>query len=262
VRRAAWIVVVLSVAASASARDAWLLRGYVHVELTGPRPCGVSPPGWRMVPLFHNLGDAPATVRAIETGSGGIPAADVVVPPRTSVAVPAPEPQVTETRLWMARFDLPSEVEVENRVQYLPAQNTSCAIPAVRVNPPTWQFPVFDHLTPAGTRRLHLGTDVQGNAMRINVGIYNDGDRTATATIDVHRAACGADFIAAHRTLSIEPKALAQVSIGELAICAADPIDPSMFYTAVVVDQPSLSYAMTLSNNEVPTAPVVVAAPR
>jgi hypothetical protein len=246
-----------------SAADAWVMRGYVDVELTGPRPCGVSAAGWRTTTLFHNLTDQPRLVRALDVSSGGVASGDVPLQPRESAALIAAAPGISETRLWVAHFDVPGGVVVEDRLQYLPALNGPCGAPRVPVHPPTWQLPVYASLSAPGNPQVHLGTDVQGGPMRVNVAIFNSSATPAAAHVELRSAFC-AQVVATH-DLQVGPTAVEQISIpvqpDEACTPAGDFIDPAAFFATVVVDQPSLSYVTVLSNTQEPSASVTVGIP-
>lgn len=262
---AAVFLFLASYAASvASAADAWVLRGYVHTALTGPRPCGVSAAGWQTTTLFHNLSDQPRLVRAVDVSNRGVTSGDVPLQPLESAALIAVAPDVTETRLWVAHFDVPEDVIVEDRLQYLPALNGPCGAPRVPTHPPTWQLPVYSALSAAGKAQVHAGADVQGGPMRVNVAVFNSSAIPATAHVELRSARCAQ--VIATRDLEIGGNTIEQISIpveaSESCTPANELVEPATYFTTVAVDRPSLSYVTVLSNTQEPSAPVTVAIPR
>ena len=117
-------------------------------------------------------------------------------------------------------------------------------------------LPVFDHLTAPTQPQIHFGTDLGVQPARYNVGIYNAADVRATATVEVTHPACPGDAKVT-RTLSIPPHTLAQESLfgigpsceGQLSDVG---VSPWTTYTTVTVDQPSLSYVVSLAGTERP----------
>lgn len=247
----------------ASAADSWILRGYVHVELNGPRPCGVSAAGWQITTLFHNLSDQPRIVRSLDVSNGGVATGDVALQPQGSAALIAAAPSVTDTRLWVAHFDVPPDVVVEDRLQYLPAVNGSCGAPQVRFHPPTWQLPTYSSLSAANQLQIHLGTDVEGGPMRVNVVVFNAAAVTAAAHVEIRSARCVQTV--AVRDLRIEGNGVEQISIALSASESCAPansfVDPATYFTTVRVDQPSLSFVTVLSIPLPPSAPVTIGVP-
>jgi hypothetical protein len=158
---------------------------------------------------------------------------------------------------------VPSSVLVESRLEYSFAD--ACrGLPASNLPLGKASLPVFRELAPAGTTVAHLGSDMGIQKVRVNVGIYNAGAATATASIEVHRPGCSKEPIAT-RTLAIPANSLIQISVNDLPAPCIALIEPLStwwpMFTTVTVDQPSLSYATALVNDQPPGATFAVTAP-
>ena len=105
-------------------------------------------------------------------------------------------------RFWVLHVDVPAGVLIESSDQVfetLPCIHNDPAGPAVKTS-----LPVFRSLVPAGVRQVKLGTDLGAVAMHHNAMIYNGGNQTATASIEVRRN-CD-DHTVDSRTVTIEPR--------------------------------------------------------
>ena len=209
--------------------------------------------GWRDDILFYNTNLAPVDVKFVG-GSNGAPAA-----PQPSLTIPLgipislnASPVATAWRapglssLSVLHLDIPPGVVVESRDEVFADSLVGfpSAFPAGKVS-----MPIFRQLAPANAKQIILGTDLMANATRINVGVYNGGDQTASANIEIRRV--GDDSIVDTRTISVDANTLVQVggfSVGALVL-------PTNFrlYTIVTVSEPSLVYVVNL--NETLTQP-------
>ena len=122
-------------------------------------------------------------------------------------------------------------------------------------------MPVVQTLTSAGVPQVHLGTDIgsadlggtPGNG-RTNVGIYNAGSVAASATVELRRACDG--VLVASQAVAIPANSIVQLVGFSSVFQGCTAIDTAAFesYVVVTVDQPSFSYAVTLSNDRPPFA--------
>lgn len=108
---------------------------------------------------------------------------------------------------------------------------------------------------------MHLGTDIGGNGSgsddgRTNIGIYNAGGTTARATAELRRA-CD-DTLLEARTASVPPNEILQLNNFSSVFTGCSALRAAAYetYVVVTVDQPSFSYAVTLSNQRPPWIPV------
>ncbi len=108
-------------------------------------------------------------------------------------------------------------------------------------------MPVYRELTPANKRQIHLGTELSGNNSRVNVGIYNAGAETATASIELRRT-CD-DALIASRTVTTPRNTIAQVGgfgTTDTAVCNSTNTPDWTRYTIITVSQPSFTYVANL----------------
>jgi len=122
-------------------------------------------------------------------------------------------------------------------------------------------MPVVRTLTPPGVAQVHLGTDIGGDSVgsddgRTNIGVYNAGSAIALATAQLRRACDGS--LLETRSGFIPPNTIIQLNNFSSVFtgCSALRAAPYEAYVVVTVDQPSLSYAVTLSNQRLPYIPV------
>ena len=153
------------------------------------------------------------------------------------------------TPVWLDELDLPLGVFADSRIEI--------GASACNVSPPIFgpvngklSTPMFTSLVPANTVQRHIGTDLGLLDARVNVGIFNGGSSGATAHVELRRA-CD-DALLAQQTISLDPNALRQISLSSgapKAVCPGADAGYWVTYTTVTVDQPSLSFVSTISNN-------------
>jgi hypothetical protein len=172
----------------------------------------------------------------------------------------APDPQPL---LWVAHLDIPDEVETVSRLLVLAGSPEVCnGFPGSSAR--TYAgipMPVVRSLTPAGKSQTLLGTDIGGDSVgaddgRTNVGIYNGGAVTAAASVEFRRACDGS--LLESRAIQIPANTIIQVNGLSNVFSGCNGLDTAPFeaFAVVTVDQPSFSYAVTLSNARLPLPPV------
>jgi hypothetical protein len=123
-------------------------------------------------------------------------------------------------------------------------------------------MPVVRALKPAGEPQIHLSTDIGGDSGgfgidgRTNVGIYNGGAAPASASVELRRACDGT--LLEQRSAEIPANTIIQLSGFSEVFDGCSKLETAGFETYVVVtaDQPSFSYAITLSNQRLPLLPI------
>jgi hypothetical protein len=175
--------------------------------------------------------------------------------------------------LWVNRLDVPDGVLFANRIQ------TFIADPDHPETPCTGKstgyaglpLPIFSSLMPAGNAQYFLGLDVGSNPAdiqitdaRINVGIYNGGAASATATVNIYCGGLGPDppfanTLLATTAIQVSANTLVQRTVVASTQAGACPTAGSSFwYATVTADQPSFSYAIGLSNEALTRFPAAV----
>lgn len=208
---------------------------------------------WRDDILFFNKNLTPVNVTLVGVSNGSpqastppltIPAGGAVSL-RANQAVetawqPTPGPTFGNS-LYVLHLDIPAGVVAESRDEFFAASlvGAPLALPAGRVS-----MPVFRQLAPANTRQVILGTDLMAWSARINVGIYNGGEQTASAAIELRRVADNS--LLDSKTVSVGANTLIQV--GAFSVGTTDPPMNYQLYTVVTVSQPSLVYVATLND--------------
>lgn len=249
-----WCTALLvTITNTADASDIWVIRGLAEIR---PEMCS-EVLRWNADAVLHNLSGADRLVTVVDTSNGGTRRGTVFVGAGRSRALSLdPDlPDRAPAEIWVTKLDVPDGVQVEGRLEYIFDDCHS------RRPPNTWAagavaLPVFDHLTVPNQPQIHFGTDLGVQTARYNVGIYNAADVRATATVEVTHPACLGDTKLT-RTFSIPPHTLMQESLfgigpwceGELNDVG---VSPWVTYTTVTVDQPSLSYVVSLAGAERP----------
>src|SRR5436305_7369599 len=181
---------MLAVSTTAPAADAY----FVRFNATGRQTTAGGSILWLDDILFYNTTSVPATVRflGVSNGSAQNDPPPLVLPPQQTLSVNAaqsvtdkwlPVPRLSP--LWVLHLDVPAGVIAESRDQYYVLFGIPELFPAPRGKV---SMPIFRELVPAGSPQVHVGTDLGGNDARLNVGIYNASQETATATIEIRRA--------------------------------------------------------------------------
>ncbi|HSP15581.1 MAG TPA: hypothetical protein VLV78_12590 [Thermoanaerobaculia bacterium] len=253
------VVLFLTITSSAIAKDAWVLIG----QARGPQVACNDVYTWYTDTIFHNLGTTVAKVSLV--GQGVAPLITQVsfdVPAKSSVALSKEIGRMPPSGMNIAHFDVGDGVFVESRLEVRYDQ-PCVAIPPAAGPSGKIGFPVFDHLVPAGELQVHFGTDLGFQRSRVNVGVYNAASVPATAHVELRNQAC---FPAtqAKADVVVPPNTLVQTSLapGLCEFVENDSTPPWVRTTVVTVDQPSLSYATPVSNQQSPNVSFGVGTPR
>jgi hypothetical protein len=258
------------VVGSACAREVFVVRfNTLRSPAFAEPPCTFL--SYRDDIVLWNPTVAEKTVRLIGVSNGATPVAlPLTIPPgqvRTSegdeaaFATWAPTPQPL---LWVAHLDLPDGVQIVSRLLVPTFASAGCdggsggALRTYAGIP----MPVIDALSPPSSPQIHLATDIGGNGGgtaddgRTNVGIYNGGTITAHAIVELRRA-CDGGVIDTVQT-EVPANSISQVTGLSAAFNGCTAIHAGTYesYVVVTVDQPSFSYAITLSNQRPPWLPV------
>lgn len=257
-----------SLTVPALAAEVYVVRFITSGTLVEP-PCKYL--RWNDHLLFHNTASQAATVRFLGV-SNGPPRADA-----SNLTVPAGRSRSVagtllgwnpngNAVLWVNRLDVPDGVLLASRLEVAVGSGAPCAPASDGRGVGATGLPTFSSLRAPNERQYHLATDIGADATgyaanaRINVGIYNAGSMTATATVEVHRG-CD-ERLMESRTTSIPADSILQVlglSTRTGPGCGS-PFTTNLYTTYVIVrvDQPSFSYAVTLSNELPPQIPIGV----
>jgi hypothetical protein len=255
------ILLTLALTGAAAADDVWVVRG------------GASDSGcyyfkpvttyWKADALFYNTAGHEAVLHVEEVSNGGIDTGykDLVIPPGEVRGLAGTANDFANAILWVTRLTVPADVTVEGRLEFFFEGCTGGFVGRARGRV---ALPVFRALVPAGVRTLHAGTDLGVQHVRTNVSVYNAGSVTATATIEVHRAGCATTLPPVTLVVSIPPDTLIQTPVYESPPECRLDISVSQWaaYTVVTVDQPSLSFVVSLSNEAAPSVTIGAAGAR
>lgn len=242
------LVLVATIAERADAREVYVVGGVADGAAT--HYCRWI--NWDSDALFYNSGYAPATVRLLNVSNGYLEDSvdsAFVVPPRTVLPVDARlRPSGGNIPIWVWTFEVPDSVKVTS---FLELREKNCVFPEPRAMRGQITLPVFDRLIPPGEEQALLGTDLGDRDRRINVAIYNAGSAPATAQITVRRVCDGVPL--GSDTFLIPPNTAIQkgtVHSGVVPYGNCGQISARGTYVTVLVDQPSVSWASTLANDE------------
>jgi len=242
-----WCVLLLS--PSLFAREVWVVR----FSALG-RTIGCHQAGWLGDVQFFRQ-DGTGTVRLVGI-SGQVPQGtpDTINLPFLQVfslalrgPAWAPIDFDATYALWALHLDVPDGTVIEGRD--VVSDNDICN-PGNVLHGPTVKasMPVISALTPAQQPQVKLGTDIGATPARQNVMVYNGGDQTAHAMIEVRR---GCDTsLADSRTVTVPPNTIIQVGGLSTVVDGDCPVGqalPFVRYTVITVDQPSFSIVSTLS---------------
>ena len=251
------------------AEDVWLVRTIADGGVIEP-PCGGLL--WADDIVFHNTASEPRTIRFIGLSNGqALAPLDLTLEPgstvgglraqREEVGSWTPSPRQA---LWSVHLDVPADVDVVSRLIARISGANSCGFPSNSPDYAGVSLPVIRALASAGTKQIHLGTDLGDTARlqgaRINVGIYNAGEETANATIEIRRG-CDDGLVVA-RSLQVPPNSAVQSNrlpaFAEYEACSRFNTTEFVTYAVVTVDQQSFSYAVVLANGAAPRSPMSV----
>jgi hypothetical protein len=244
-RRAATLFVfaLLTGSSRVQAADVWAIGGQAATQLS--RCTWLF---WDADVRFFNVRDTPAVVRILHVSNGGSTLSpDLMIPANGSVR--SRVAAAAEPPMWMMHFEVPDGVLAEGRLEMVEKENYFCSSLPPNENPMAkLSMPIFSRLAPAGEPQYHLGTDLGEQRVRLNVGIYNAGVSAAAAHVVVHRPFCR-DTAGIFVDATVEPDTLEQLSMGTVT-CQDGTWWPA--YVSVTVNQPSLSFVSTLSNDSPP----------
>ncbi len=206
--------------------------------------------------MFFNASDQAVVARLIGISNGFTPydSSDAAFAPDSFREFPgkwyAVQPAV---QLCVYHIDVPSNVLISNRLFFY--RETNCGFPACGPgNSGGIPLPVFRSLAPAGARQVLLDADMgESMSVRSNVTLYNAGQSTAHATIEVHIGCDGT--VEESQTVTVDPDSVIQVNafatIGVAETCNPFDLERAPFgsrYVTVVMDQPGLSLLSVLKN--------------
>lgn len=240
-----FVAALLLTATAAAASDAYFIR----FNATG---AGIT--AWADDVLFYNTNSTSVTVRflGVSNGTAQTNTPPLELPARTSVSLnsspagttwlPVPVPS-----LWVLHLDVPAGVIVESRDEFY---RTYPGVPELLPTPRgKVSMPVFRGLRVAGEQQVHLGTDLSGVESRVNVGVFNAGTQTASATIEVRRT-CD-DVAVDTRNITIPPNTVIQASgfvIAANSPCTDRRTASWMRAVTITVDQPSVTFVSNVND--------------
>lgn len=243
-------------------------------------PAGV---GWGSETFFHNSTDTAQTVQflGVTNGSAQANPKPLSIAPHQTVKINGAEPflgwnPTPGTILWVNRLDVPPGVVVANRVsstvydQSLDSLGRCRALVSVHAGLP---LPVFGNLSPPGVTQYFLGTDtgvdLTGSQLdaRLNVGVYNGGSSSATATVKTYCGQLGSGPASPNALVATDEMQVPADSVVQKTVlastlnagCSAAGGAEAFWYATVSVDQPSFAYAIGLANGALPKFPGTVA---
>ncbi len=225
------------------AGESWVLFGSARGFTTGCDPSYI----WATETIFHNTAASDRQIGILHHSG------TTILPPSITVAGGESRSlffgNIPPSGLEALKIDVPSDVIVESRLQYWNVQ------PCVGLPPPLGPSGKIGllsfHLTDAGQPQHHYGLDLGIEPVRVNVGVYNAGTSTATATIELRRPKCNNPVTT---VLTVPPDTLVQVRVPIPPICDVSANDAPFWIVngTVTVDQPSFSYATSVSNVQAP----------
>jgi hypothetical protein len=230
----------------------WIIGG--NAVTPSSDPCIATT--WTADAVLQNATDAPLTVRQVSFSD--ISSLPIITPsfailPHTTTSLRRQRGlnhiQTPQTSVWVEQFDVPDGVLVDSRIE-IGASLCNVSPPITGPVNGKLSTPTFRSLVPAGTVQRHIGTDLGLVNARVNVGVFNAGEAAAHAHVEVRRA-CD-DALLGSSDAMINRNSLIQVSMNIGApkpACSGADIDSWVSYTSVTVDQPSLSFVSTISNN-------------
>lgn len=212
---------------------------------------------WRDVLTFYNRSQNPLVERVLGISNGPPLRIDpdrIDIPPGAVVSADAVlldawRPR-SGTSLWVMHLDIPEGIVVESGDQLFLRYMCSLGIPAgALLADGKASMPVFRAATPASEPQVHLGTDLGSKKARVNVGIYNQGQITAKAHVEVRRACDGS--VVDSRDVTVPPDSILQFTGLAMELRSYTCPQSSLAfgqYVVITVDQPSMSYALAISD--------------
>jgi len=210
--------------------------------------------------LFFNTTETAAAVRLLGVSNGSMQAdpPQLVLPPGRTVSLNSAQlinvrwPPIPAASLWVMHLDVPPGVVIESRNEFYVSTGIPELIPVSRGKV---SMPIFRELTPEGKPQIHLGTDLGFGTSRVNMGVYNAGNESATAVIEVRRT-CD-DAVMDTRVISVPPNTVVQATglmVGPSSTCTSRVTPTWMRYTVVRVTQPSVSFVSNLNEDLLPAS--------
>lgn len=217
--------------------------------------------------VFYNTTQDVATVRLLGVSNGGSVdnPRDLVLQRQAAASSFGSEEVASWTpannpSLWVTRLEVSAGVQVLSRLLVGTPPTPACTPPHAAVGFQKYAggaMPVVNELTQAGVSQVHLATDLGADPFgrttnaRANVGIYNGGAELAHATVEMRRVCDGA--IIASMAAAVPPDSVTQLNglPSGADDCGASSANFE-HYVIVTVDQPSFSYVVTLSNEQLP----------
>lgn len=213
---------------------------------------------WVSTVVLYNGNDAPATMRVLggSIGAGTNVRFELMIPPHgTTRLTPADPYGPLPPPMSVLHIDVPAGVAVQNRNEFGIAAPVS-DIPAETLG--HVPIPIPRSLTPANIPQVHIGADLDHAPTRINVVVYNAGDRPAKATIEVRRVCPESSSLDGEltdsRTISVAANEVVQTVSLDTGFAACEPFRNVI----VTVDQPSLSFVTTMRTEVAPTATITM----
>lgn len=250
------LILVLVSAAVAHADEVFVTRFGVRTILP---PCHQR--NWSGDALLMNQTPSPVQIRLLGVSNGAVPAGQptsFTLLPSEIVALTARIGWIpggllgADTFLFVTRLDVPAGVLIDNVDVFV--DSNECILPVNSDVLARVSLPVFLKLTAANEAQVKFGTDLGGVQSHQNVAIYNGGDVTASAHIQILRPCDNA--LMAERFVSVEPDTMIQVNglpLGDNACTSS--FSPSFArITVVTVDQPSFSIVSTIAEQTSPSS--------
>lgn len=260
--------------------DVYVVRFVTPLNSISSEECLVV--GWRDHLLFRNTTSQPATVRPLGASNGHVPPTSdtLTIPPGRSQSVMiSPGAEAAVSNQWtpiapyvfvVNHLEIPSGVLVESRTELYGTADSGGPLPcspfaggtAVLGSVP---LPIVSALTPPGVPQFLLRTDLGTLQSRTNVGIYNGGPTTATATIEV-REGCD-DQVLNSRSVAVPGNSVIQVTGFSNAVltsqCSGAQGTPLYVrYVVVTMNQPGFSFTTSLASDLPPKTSVNSSAAR
>jgi hypothetical protein len=252
-------VLFLTITSSATAKDVWILVG----QARGPQLACSDIYTWYTDAIFHNFGATPESVALAGQGvSPLIAQVSFDVPAKSAVALSSQIGRIPPPGMNIAHFVVGNDIAVESRLEVRYDQPCLTTPPA---GGPTGKvgFPVFTRLAAADEVQVHFGTDLGLQRSRVNVGVYNASSVPANAHMEVRNQACFPST-QAKADIVVPANTLVQTTlIPGLCEFVQDTSVPAWVRSAVViVDQPSITYATPVSNQQSPNVSFGVGTPQ